>query len=103
MEEDQERLLHSRSPEARKSALFASDWRLFAFIGGSLSPFRINSRSFVFIGGSLRRSDSLRFVFTELLEARIVPERIEHGIEPEQRGSERHAASRQCTFVRCRE
>jgi hypothetical protein len=26
----------------------------------------------------------------ELLEARIIPERIEHRIEPEQRGSERH-------------
>jgi len=25
----------------------------------------------------------------EFLEARIIPERIEHGIEPEQRGSER--------------
>src|SRR5205814_2889599 len=34
---------HSRSPEARKSALFASDSRSFVFIGGSLSPFRINS------------------------------------------------------------
>src|SRR6266403_1256089 len=37
MEEDQERLLHSRSPGARKSALSPSDWRSFAFIGGSLS------------------------------------------------------------------
>ena len=32
----------------------------------------------------------LRFLFAEFLEARIVPERIEHWIEPEQRGSERH-------------
>jgi len=38
MEEDQEKLLHSRSPGARKSAFFPSDWRSFAFIGGSLSP-----------------------------------------------------------------
>ena len=28
----------------------------------------------------------------EFLEARIIPERIEHRIEPEQRGSERHAS-----------
>src|SRR5438046_8032073 len=34
----------------------------------------------------------------ELLEARIVPKRIEHWIEPEQRGSERHFPS-QCAFV----
>jgi hypothetical protein len=32
-----------------------------------------------------------RFLFAEFLEARIVPERIEHGIEPEQRRSKRHA------------
>src|SRR4030095_15310892 len=38
---------------------------------------------------------SLWFLFAELLEARIVPERIEHRIEPEQRGSERHV------FVEC--
>jgi hypothetical protein len=35
----------------------------------------------------------LRFVFAEFLEARIIPERIEHGIEPEQRGSERYVSS----------
>src|SRR6266487_6938390 len=29
----------------------------------------------------------------ELLEARIIPERIEHWIEPEQRGSERHSCT----------
>src|SRR5437867_13248841 len=29
----------------------------------------------------------------EFLKARILPERIEHRIEPEQRGSERHALS----------
>jgi hypothetical protein len=34
--------------------------------------------------------DSLWFVFAEFLEARIIPERIEHGIEPEERGSERY-------------
>jgi hypothetical protein len=33
----------------------------------------------------------LRFLFAEFLEARIVPERIEHRIEPEQRGSKRDA------------
>src|SRR5438105_386168 len=32
---------------------------------------------------------SLWFVFAEFLEARIIPERIEHRIEPEQRRSER--------------
>ena len=36
--------------------------------------------------------DSLRFLFAEFLEARIIPERIEHRIEPEQRRSERHVA-----------
>jgi hypothetical protein len=32
-------------------------------------------------------------LFAEFLEARIVPERIEHWIEPEQRGSERYTLS----------
>jgi len=32
---------------------------------------------------------SVRFFFAEFLEARIIPERIEHWIEPEQRRSER--------------
>src|SRR5437762_14212514 len=36
MEEAEERLLHSRSPGARKSGLSPSDWRLFASIRGSL-------------------------------------------------------------------
>ena len=31
------------------------------------------------------------FRLGQFLEARIVPERIEHRIEPEQRGSKRHA------------
>ena len=35
------------------------------------------------------RVNSLWFLFAELLEARIVPKRIEHGIEPEERRSER--------------
>ena len=35
----------------------------------------------------------LRFFFAEFLEARIIPERIEHRIEPEQRRSKRHAFS----------
>jgi hypothetical protein len=38
----------------------------------------------------------------EFLEARIVPKRIEHGIEPEQRGSERYILS-QRAVVRYRE
>src|SRR2546421_5664395 len=33
---------------------------------------------------------SLCFLLAEFLEARIIPKPIEHGIEPEQRGSERH-------------
>jgi hypothetical protein len=33
----------------------------------------------------------LRFLFAEFLEARIIPKRIEHRIEPEQRGSKRDA------------
>jgi hypothetical protein len=31
----------------------------------------------------------LRFLLAEFLEARIIPKRIEHWIEPEQSGSER--------------
>ena len=45
---------------------------------------------------------TLAFVFAEFLEARIIPKRIEHRIEPEQRGSKRHASS-QCARVRYRE
>ena len=33
----------------------------------------------------------LRFLFAEFLEARIIPQRIEHRIEPEQRGREHDA------------
>ena len=36
----------------------------------------------------------LRFLFAEFLEARIIPERIEHGIEPEQRGRKHDAHSK---------
>jgi len=39
----------------------------------------------------------------EFLEERIIPERIEHWIEPEQRGSERHVLCSQRTSVRYRE
>ena len=42
------------------------------------------------------------FLLAEFLEARIVPQRIEHRIEPEQRRSERHVCS-QCAIVRYRE
>src|SRR6266705_912883 len=34
---------------------------------------------------------SLWFLFAELLETRIIPERIKHWIEPEESGGERHA------------
>src|SRR5436190_15924763 len=42
---------------------------------------------------SIRRRNyrSLWFLFAEFLEAWIIPKRIEHWIEPEQRGSERQA------------
>ena len=38
------------------------------------------------------------FHFAEFLEARIIPERIEHRIEPEQRRSERHVASQWASY-----
>ena len=41
-----------------------------------------------------------RRLLDQFLEARIVPERIEHGIEPEERRSERHP---HCALVRYRE
>jgi len=44
---------------------------------------------------------SVRFFLAEFLEARIISERIEHGIESEQRGSER--ARRESALVRDRE
>jgi len=36
---------------------------------------------------------SLWFLFAEFLKARIISKRVEHRIEPEQRGSERHVFS----------
>ena len=44
---------------------------------------------------------SLLFVFAEFLKTRIIPERIEHRIEPEQRWSERYVSSQ--THIRYRE
>src|SRR5438132_920653 len=49
------------------------------------------------------RRSSLWLLFAEFLEAGIIPERIEHWIEPEQRGSERTLPAAQRTFVRYRE
>src|SRR5436190_7853283 len=46
--------------------------------------------------------DSRLLVFAKFLEARIIAERIEHRIEPEQRRSERHARS-ECATGRDRE
>src|SRR6266542_1209237 len=40
---------------------------------------------------------SLWFLFAEFLEARIVAQRIEHWIEPEQRGSERYKFGQRAT------
>ena len=48
------------------------------------------------------RAGSRLLFLAEFLEARIIPERIEHRIEPEQRGSERHVCN-QCAVVRYRE
>src|SRR4029453_16099830 len=42
------------------------------------------------------------FRLGEFLEARIIPKRIEHRIEPEQRRSQRHVCS-EWAFIRCRE
>jgi len=36
-------------------------------------------------------------VLAKLLEAQLIPQRIEHGIEPKQRGSERHVFSQWAT------
>ena len=44
----------------------------------------------LFLNFSGHSGTYLVVVFGEFLEARIIPERIEHGIEPEQRGSEWH-------------
>jgi hypothetical protein len=62
------------------------------------------------IGLALRRfssprscADSLLLFLAQFLEARIIAQRVEHGIEPEQRRSERRIAGRQCTSVRDRE
>jgi len=45
----------------------------------------------------------LRCSGSEFLEAGIVPQRIEHRIEPEQRGSERHVLRSQRASIGCRE
>src|SRR5438552_5906263 len=76
MEEDQEKLLHSRSPGARKSALSPSDWRSFAFIGGSLSA---RGRRPAFAKAPARLADDGSFWGKRLydfFEARIAAERI---------------------------
>ena len=49
-----------------------------------------------------RRAKLLWFLFAEFLKAQIIPERIEHGIQPEQRGSKRHICGKRA-FVRCLE
>src|SRR6266550_567012 len=68
-------------------------------------PRRRRSRPCKHCAASARKrsyASSLWFLFAEFLEARIVAERIEHGIEPEQRGSERHVFSKR-TLARNRE
>jgi hypothetical protein len=48
------------------------------------------------VGKHSGRAENLfrRFRGRQFLEARIIPKRIEHGIEPKQRGSERDAHSK---------
>ena len=50
-----------------------------------------------------RRAKLLWFLFAEFLKARIVPERIEHWIEPEQRGSERGSCPKKFALLFRRE
>src|SRR6266480_6165749 len=53
---------------------------------------------------SIRRrscADSRLLLLAELLEARIIPERIEHWVQPEQSRSERHVCGIKRAFVRC--
>jgi hypothetical protein len=45
----------------------------------------------------------LRFLFAEFLEARIIPERIKHRIEPEQCGSQRRKLSEKFALLFRRE
>src|SRR6266542_1540813 len=54
------------------------------------------------VGESLLRS-ARGGLGDEFLEARILPERSEHRIQAEQRGSERHVCGIKRAFVRCRE
>src|SRR5215471_5167815 len=55
--------------------------------------------------GSVRKVFALlfrRFRAREFLEARIIPQRIEHWIEPKERRSEAHGCAK-CAFVRHRQ
>ena len=72
-------------------------------LGHSLESFRgRSSPPRIHLAARRSRVNSLWLLFAEFLEAWIIPERIEHRIEPEQRGSEGHALS-QCAIVRNRE
>ena len=55
------------------------------------------------LNGLFRRRILRRGRGDEFLEARIIPERIEHRIEPEQRGSERHVLRSQRASIGYRE
>src|SRR5204863_1442914 len=65
-------------------------------IGSVSSATRLLRHHVALFVGRLRRGR-----LGEFLEARIIPERIEHRIELEQRGSEGHGRS-QWGFIRCR-
>jgi hypothetical protein len=53
----------------------------------------------VFVSDFVRKFSALfrRFRAREFLKARIIPQRIEHWIKPEQRGSERHIFSQRAS------
>jgi hypothetical protein len=56
-----------------------------------LQPIRLPSQLFFGAGEATLLRQGLRRGRSELLEARIIPERIEHWIEPEQCRSERRS------------
>ena len=68
------------------------------------SIFQANLRQVAKTAVLLRTLIRLRLLFlAEFLKARVIPKRIEHGIEPEQRRSERLRAHSQPASVRDRE
>jgi len=74
-------------------------------LGHKVSGFQDGNHTFLAVGILLWRL----FVFAEFLEARIVPERIEHRIEPKQRERKRDARTKWTSawyreqFLNCRD